>query len=1044
MQNKGFVRFIAIALILICCYYLSFSFVTNHYNKKALAHANNDSELYYNYMDSMANEEVFLGFTLKECRERELNLGLDLKGGMNVTLEVSVADILKTLSGNNEDPTFNQALAKAKERQARSGENFLTIFREEYEKLDKNAQLAAIFSTYDLKDRIRSNTSNEDVIKVLEEEVNAAIANSFNVLRTRIDRFGVVQPNIQALDVEGRILVELPGVKEPERVRKLLQGSANLEFWPTYKYTELVPYLEAADAKYRDITTGGEEKEEVAEDTTAVAEEDAEAEIEKSEDVAEADVTAEEPEAKENVAENTDTSSEALAAKLAGGEEAATGAQGTEADIEKFRAEHPLFAILNPIQNQGPIVGYSLATDTAKVNRALEMKQIKDIFPADVRFRWSVKPIDPTAKQLAFELIAIKLENPRSEKAPLEGSVVTDARSDFDQYTSAAKVSMKMNSEGAKEWARLTKNNIGREVAIVLDNYVYSFPTVHQEITGGSSEISGNFTVEEAKDLANVLKSGKMPAPARIVQEDVVGPSLGEAAIHDGMISFIIAFALVLLYMILYYGVTPGLIADGALILNMFFIFGILASFKAVLTLPGIAGFVFTMGTAVDANVLIYERIREELRAGKNFKKAVSEGYSNALSAIIDANVTTLITGIVLFFFGSGPVKGFATTLIIGIITSVFTAVFLTRLVYERMNAKEKERNFTFTTNITKNWFQNIHYDFIGKRKIGYIISGICLLAAIVSLCTRGMSQGIDFSGGRNYVVRFEKPVDIEEIRTVLLNEFPDCNTNVITMGDENQIRVSTNYEVYSTDETIDALIEDKLFTSLQPWIANGNVTREMFTQRYVVEGNETKMAPMNEEGETFGIQSSQRVGPTVADDIKTAAVWAVILALICIGLYILIRFRNWAYSVGAITALAHDVLFILGIYSIFYSIAGFSMEVDQSFIAAILTVVGYSINDTVVIFDRIRENIKLYPKRDLHNQISESICSTLSRTFSTSLSTFIVLLAIFIFGGETIRGFVFAILLGVIVGTYSTIFIASPLSFELQNWREKRKANKA
>ena len=1039
MQNKGFVRFIAIALVLICLYYLSFSFVTSHYNKKALAYAQDDSEMYYNYMDSMANEEVFLGYTLKECRERELNLGLDLKGGMNVTLEVSVADILKTLSGDNEDPTFNKALANAKARQARSGENFLAIFRQEYEKLDPNAQLAAIFGTYDLKDRINSSSTNEEVIKVLQTEVDAAISNSFNVLRTRIDRFGVVQPNIQALDVEGRILVELPGVKEPERVRKLLQGSANLEFWPTYKYSEIAPYLEKADVKYRDIIAGEEIKpEEAVEDTAAVAE---------GETVAEevAELPAEkETEATEDVAENVDSAAEDLVAQLAGGEEAAEGAEGSEADIEKFRAEHPLLAILNPIQNQGPVVGYSLSTDTAKVNRALAMKQIKDIFPADVRFRWTVKAVDPNAKQLVFQLVAIKLENPRSEKAPLEGSVITDARSDFDQYSASATVSMKMNSEGSKEWARLTKNNVGREVAIVLDNYVYSFPTVNQEITGGNSQITGNFTVEEAKDLANVLKSGKMPAPARIVQEDVVGPSLGEAAIHSGMISFIIAFALVLLYMVLYYGTIPGLIADGALLLNMFFIFGILASFKAVLTLPGIAGFVFTMGTAVDANVLIYERIREELRAGKNFKKAVTEGYSNALSAIIDANVTTLITGIVLFFFGSGPVKGFATTLIVGIITSVFTAVFLTRLVYERMNAKEKERNLAFTTNITKNWFQNIHYDFIGKRKLGYIISGICLLVGIISLCFRGMSQGIDFSGGRNYVVRFEKPVDIETIRETLLKEFPDCNTNVITMGDENQIRISTNYEVYSTDETIDAQIEDKLYNALQPWIANENVTREMFTQRYVIDNEGVKMAPMNEEGETFGIQSSQKVGPTVADDIKTAAVWAIIIALICIGLYILIRFRNWAYSVGAIAALAHDVLFILGVYSIFYSVAGFSMEVDQSFIAAILTVVGYSINDTVVIFDRIRENTKLYPKRDLHTQISESICSTLSRTFSTSLSTFIVLLAIFIFGGETIRGFVFAILLGVIVGTYSTIFIASPLSFELQNWREKRKAMKA
>lgn len=1036
MQNKWFVRFIALALLLICVYYLSFTFVTRSWNNKAVEYAKGDNELYYNFMDSMSGQEVFLGYTLKECRERELNLGLDLKGGMNVTLEVSVSDIVRSLSGNSEDPTFNQAINNAKARQARSGENFLVLFREEFEKLDPNAPLAGIFATYDLKDKISASSTNDDVIKVLQEEVDAAISNSFNVLRSRIDRFGVVQPNIQALDVEGRILVELPGVKEPERVRKLLQGSANLEFWPTYKYAELAQYLQTADAKLKDLnaTTDEAVEDTAAVDTLAVATEALVAENTE----APAEETAAEP-AKAD-------SSEDLAAKLAGGESTATEAAGTsdEADAEKFRQEHPLFAILNPIQNQGPVVGYALAQDTAKVNHVLAMKQIADIFPADARFRWTVKPIDPDAKQLVFQLIAIKLENPRNEKAPLEGGVITDARSDFGEYSAAATVSMTMNSEGAKEWARLTKNNVGREVAIVLDNYVYSFPTVNQEITGGNSQITGNFTVEEAKDLANVLKSGKMPAPARIVQEDVVGPSLGEAAIHDGLISFIIAFILVLIYMIFYYGLIPGLIADAALVVNVVFIFGVLASFKAVLTLPGIAGFVFTLGTAVDANVLIYERIREELRGGKNFKKAVSEGYSNALSAILDANVTTLITGIILFAFGSGPIKGFATTLIIGIITSVFTAVFLTRLIFSHIGNKENAKPITFTTMITKSWFQNIHFDFIGKRKFGYIVSGALILIAIVSLCFRGMEQGIDFSGGRNYVVRFEQPVNIEDLRGTLNEAFPESQVSVITMGSDNQIRVSTNYEVYSTDETIDDQIEEKLFNALRPWINDDNVTKEMFVQRYVKDANGIRLAQMNEENDTFGIQSSQKVGPTVADDIKVSAIWSIILALVCIFIYILIRFRNVGFSAGAITALVHDVLIIIGIYSLFYSVAGFSMEVNQSFIAAMLTVVGYSINDTVVIFDRIRENMQLYPKRDLRTQMSESICSTLSRTFSTSLSTFIVLLAIFIFGGETIRGFVFAILLGVVIGTYSTIFIASPLSFEIQDARRRRKEAKA
>ena len=983
MQNKGFVRLLAAALMLICLFYLSFSVVTNNYDKKAKAYANGDDQEYYNFMDSVGGEKVWLGYTLRECREKEIGLGLDLKGGMNVQLEVSVADVLRALSDYNTNENFNKALQLSRQRQAKSGENFLKIFQEEFEKLDPNARLAGIFSTYDLKDRISSSATNDEVISVLQEEVNSAIDNSFNVLRSRIDRFGVVQPNIQRLDVEGRILVELPGVKEPERVRKLLQGSANLEFWETYKYAEVAPYLEQANAVIRDMNRATEEA-----NTTDVVEE---------------------IKAEEVIAEEITDSVADLAAELTAETET------TEADREEMRREYPLFSVLQPMQNNGPIVGLALASDTAEVNDLLAMKQVAELFPRELRFVWSVKAMDPEAKQPVYELIAIKVTN-RDGRAPLEGDVVTDARADFDQYSAGATVSMKMNAEGSKTWARLTKENIGREVAIVLDGYAYSFPTVNTEITGGSSQITGNFTPEEAKDLANVLKSGKMPAPARIIQEDVVGPSLGEEAIRSGLMSFVIAFALVLLYMIFYYGVIPGLIADAMLLVNIVFLFGILASFRAVLTLPGIAGIIFTLGTAVDANVLIYERIREELKGGKNLKKAIADGYSNAFSAIADANITTLITGIILVYFGTGPIKGFATTLIIGIITSFFTAVFLSRLVYDRIANREKEMKLEFTTAITKNWFQNLSIDFVKARKFGYIFSAVILIIACVSLGFRGLKQGIDFSGGRNYIVRFEQPVSTDDVREVLSNVFVDAQTSVITMGDNNQVRISTNYGNESIDENIDAQIENMLYTSLKPMM-NENVTERMFVERYVVENGEYRASTLDDET-TFGIQSSQKVGPTVADDIKTSAIWSIIFALIAIAFYILVRFRNIAFSLGAVVGLIHDVLFILGIYSIFYSIMPFSLEIDQSFIAAILTVIGYSINDTVVVFDRIRENIGLYPKRALNQLINMSVNSTLSRTFSTSFSTALPLLAMFIFGGETIRGFVFAILLGVIVGT--------------------------
>lgn len=1007
MQNKGFVRFIAIALALVCCYYLSFSFVTSHYDSQAKEVSQGDSKKYYAYLDSIAGEEVWLGSTLKECREKEINLGLDLKGGMNVILEVSVPDILRALSGHSQDPQFTQALANAQARSNASGSDFLSVFEEEFEKIDPNAKLSTIFSTYELRERVQLNSSNADVMKVLNEEVSSAIDNSFQVLRTRIDRFGVVQPNIQRLDAQGRILIELPGIKEPERVRKLLQGSANLEFWTTYNASELMPLFAQANEIVRDING--------------------------VEDVAKTEAAPVAEEKVDTAADDID----ALAASLKNDGEAKTE-EADDARYEEYVRNNPLFAVLHTEGNYGPVVGTVLAADTAKVNAMLGMKQVRDILPRELRLKWTVKPVDEKAKQLAFQLIAIYAPN-LDGRAPLDGSVITEASTDFDQLTNGAVVSMKMNSEGAKTWARLTKDNIGKSIAIVLDDYVYSFPTVNSEITGGNSQISGKFTQEEAKDLANILQSGKMPAPARIVQEDVVGPSLGQTAIHDGLISFVIAFCLVLLYMIFYYGLIPGLIADAALLCNIFFLFGILASFRSVLTLPGIAGIVLTMGMAVDANVLIYERVREELRAGKNLKKAIADGYANALSAIIDANVTTILTGIILALFGTGPIRGFAITLIIGIITSVFTAVFLTRLIYERMAKSDKEYHLEFTTNFTRNWFQNTHFDFVKARKIGYIISGVLMLAAIVSLSTRGLKHGIDFSGGRNYVVRFEQPVNADELRETLEGAFEGSQLSVITMGSDNQIRISTNYAVENSSDSIDDVIETMLYTNLKPYL-NEQVTKEMFVQRYTVEDGVYAASVENSEVTNYGIQSSQKVGPSVADDIKSSAIWSVVFALLGIGLYILLRFRKWTFSVGAVVGLMHDALFILGVYSIFYSIMPFSLEIDQSFIAAILTVIGYSINDTVVVFDRVRENAGLYPKRAFGRTINEALNSTLSRTFSTSLSTFVVLIAIFIFGGETIRGFVFGIMLGVVEGVYSTLFVATPITYELNRLKNKKK----
>ena len=1010
MQNKGLVRILAVCLALVCAFYLSFSLVTSHYDKAAKEYAAGDAAKEYQYLDSIAAKKVWFGYTLKECREKEINLGLDLKGGMNVTMEVSVPDILDALSGHNETPNYKEALALAKQKQKSSGADFVTLFIESYREIDPEGQLASIFSTFELKDKVTLNSTNAEVEKVIREEVDGAIQNSFNVLRTRIDRFGVVQPNIQKLAQPGRILIELPGIKEPERVRKLLQGSANLEFWETYEASELLPMLAQIN---REFAASAPQEAEEAQAEEAQAEEAPKAE---SDDLA-------------DLVENIDADSVAAEADQA-------------AQIAEYKKNNPLFAVLNPSINQagqayrGPVVGTVHYVDTAKVSAMLNSQIAKAVLPRDVRFYWTVKSIDEA--NAYYQLVALKAQ--RDGRASLEGDVITDARADFSQVSAYANVSMSMNAEGAKTWQRITKDNIGKSVAIVLDGFVYSFPTVQNEIAGGNSQITGNFTVEEAKDLANTLKSGKMPAPARIIEESVVGPSLGREAIQSGLWSFALGFILILIYMIFYYGWIPGLIADAALVCNVFLLVGILASFSAVLTLPGIAGIVLTMGMAVDANVLIYERIREELKAGKGMRKAIEDGFKGAITAIVDANVTSFLTGAILAIFGTGPIKGFAVTYMIGIVSSFLTAVFITRLLLEDYAKREDAKELSFTTALMKNFLQNIHFDFVKARKVAYCISGAVVIFAILGLEPHifgKLNLGIDFSGGRNYVVRFDQNIKTDavaaSIEDVLKANNEDGETfavNVITYGnDANQVRISTNYRIHEETAEADEQIEALLYEGCKPFLGE-NITFDDF-----------RSTDSNAE---VGIMSSQKVGPAIADDIKTSAVWAIFAALIVIFLYILLRFRNFAYSVGALTALAHDTVIILGLYAILWKIMPFSMEIDQAFIAAILTVIGYSINDTVVIFDRVREYNGLYPKRDKNVNINDALNNTLSRTFSTSMSTFVVLLAIFVFGGETIRGFVFALLMGVIVGTYSSLFIASPIAYDIQMAQAKRAEKKA
>lgn len=989
MQNKGIVRIFAVALTLVCIFYLSFTVVTSTYNKQAEKYAQGDKMKEFNYLDSLSNKKVWLGYTLKECREKEINLGLDLKGGMNVTLEVSIPDILRSLSDFNQSPTFNQALANATILQnTNSQRDYIDLFVESYNKLDPNAKLATIFSTFELKDRISLSTSNADVVKVLKTEVDGAISNSFNVLRQRIDRFGVVQPNIQKLG-NGRILVELPGIKEPARVRKLLQGSANLEFWETYDFSEIYNNIVDANKVLATMQSAGEISP-IAKDTTA---------------------------AKSIVAASTAKTAKRVSAEDSLKsllEKKATSAPDSVKMMEKSKKENPLFAILQLNANggqvgRGPVIGYVQSKDTAQVDAYFNTKQVREVLPRDLGLRWSVKSIDPKGE--VFQLIAIKITN-RDGRAPLGGDVITDARADFNQGSAYANVSMTMNAEGSKTWARMTKDNIGKSIAIALDGYIYSFPTVNTEITGGSSQITGNFTVEEAKDLANTLKSGKMPAPAHIVQENIVGPSLGQEAINNGLLSFIIAFILVLLYMILYYGIVPGLIADIALLTNVFFLFGVLASFTAVLTLPGIAGIVLTLGMAVDANVLMYERIREEMNKGKTMRNAIDDGIGHALSAIIDSNVTTIITGVILASFGTGPIKGFAVTEIIGVMTSFFTSVFLTRyMLYVYANHKSA-KEISFITGVTKNWFKDTKIDFMGIRKWMYGLSGALILISVISFATRGFSLGIDFSGGRNYVVSFDNAVSTDKIRTMLQNAFDGDMPQVITIGSDNQVRIATKYKITDSSPTIDNEIESKLYDNLKPLLKK-SVTKAEFLKD--------------------NIKSSQKVGPTVADDIKRSAIWSVILAIFGIGLYIFIRFREWGYALGAIVSLAHDAIITLGLFSLFYGLLPFSMEIDQSFIAAILTVIGYSVHDTVINYDRIRENVGLFPKRDRISIINLSVNEMLGRTFSTTATVILTLLSMFIFGGETIRGFIFAMLFGIFIGTYSSVFIASPITVEME-----------
>ena len=1030
MQSKGAIRLVAILIALACFYQLSFTWATRHQEKKAKEYAKTavmaekntpafaaipelnksfylDSLLLAKerfYLDSITAEKVFLGFTFKQVKEKELNLGLDLRGGMNVMLEVKVYDLVSALANHSTNPQFVAAMNQAQANMASSRADFITLFAESWDKVAPGQRLSQIFGTYEMRDKIKPETSNSEVITIIRGEAESAISNSFNVLRNRIDRFGVPQPNIQKMGNTGRILVELPGVKDPERVRKLLQGTASLEFWETYENPEVYQYLVEANNTIKnilaDVTPADTSTLALAADSTKVL------------------AAAAAPDSTKAVSDSAKVAKELLAGVIQ-----TDSLSGNEIAMAK---ENPLFFVLNPSVAQGQLlpgacIGRAHYKDTAKIGYWLRLPQVQSLFPADFRPLWTVKPVDPSG--VIYELVAIKA-NTRDGRAPLDGGVVTDANRSFGSNSAVPEVDMAMNAEGARIWATMTANNVGRQIAIVLDGMVYSYPRVNGEITGGRSNISGQFTIEEADDLANVLKSGKLPAPARIVQDTVVGPSLGSESINAGLISFALAFVLVLIYMALYYN-KAGLVANLALLANVIFLFGALVSFGAVLTLPGIAGIVLTLGMAVDANVIIYERIKEELRAGKGIGLAIADGYKHAYSAIVDGNLTTIITGVILAIFGSGPVQGFATTLVMGIITSLITSIFISRLVFEWMLKKKKK--ITFDNKYTRNFLHNTKIDFVYLRKYAYIFSISVTVIGLAFMFTKGFSYGVDFTGGRTYVIRFDKDVTTENVRTAILNEFKE-GIEVKQFGSANQMKVTTKFMIEDNSPETDQIVDTKVYNAVKGLYA-APISYEEFVS--------TTDNPN-------GIIQSEKVGPTIADDIKRDAVLAIVLALLAIFLYIAARFRNWSWGTGGVVSLIHDAIFTMSFFSIFSGILPFSLDVDSTFIAAILTIIGYSINDSVVIFDRIREYKTLYPKRELSLNINEALNSTLSRTVNTGGTTLVTMIAIAIFGGEVIRGFSVALIIGILIGTYSSIFVGTPIVYDMSKLQEKREKRKA
>ena len=995
MQNKGIVIVTAVLLTLASIFYLSFSAATYYYDSEAAKIK--DPIAQQDYKDSVK----YLGiYSYQKCLETKIGLGLDLKGGMNVILEISVPDVVETLADHKTDVAFTKAMEQARAEEEKSQDDFITLFINAYHKNAPGHKLAEIFATQQLQGKVSPQSSDSEVEKALRTEVAAAIDNSFNVVRTRIDKFGVVQPNIQKLEgQEGRIMVEMPGISEPERMRKLLQGSANLEFWETYNAQEIIPYLVQLDSQ---LANGGEE--DTKADTTAAAKADTTAAVKEA------------PKSKFQIKKDT---------------KKADVKATPEAQLAEAKKQHPLLAMLQTTNgNSLALVGYASVRDTAAINKLIYSKLAKQVLPSDVKLLWGAKPADGLSVKNIFELYALKVTT-TTGRAPLEGDVITDAKDQFDQVTGQPQVSMSMNTDGARRWAALTKANIDKAIAIVLDGVVYSAPRVNGEITGGQSSITGSFTIEDTKDLANTLKSGRMPAPARIVQEEVVGPTLGAQSIQQGVISFVIAFIVLMVYMVLMYSFVPGMLANCALLVNLFFTLGILTSFQAALTMSGIAGMVLSLGTAVDANVLIYERTKEELKAGKGIKEAVAAGYSNAFSAIFDSNFTSLLTGIILYAFGTGPIRGFATTWMIGIVCSFFSAVYLTRLVWEKKLSKDKWLKETFTTPFSRNLMQGTKYKFMAMYKKTFTVAIAAVVIFIVSFFVRRLAQSIDFTGGRNYVVQFEKSVQPEDVRGIIAEAFPDCTTGALSLGTDNKtIRISTNYKIESNNPAVDDEAETILYNALKKANLVSQKSVEDFKNPDIRQGG--------------SIISSSKVGPSVAKDITNGAIISVIIALAAIFLYILVRFRNIAFSIGSTVALALDALVVIGLFSLLQGVLPFSLEVDQTFIGAILTVIGYSINDKVVVFDRIRENLHLHPKQDIQKVFNDSINQTLARTINTSLSTLIVLLCILFLGGKSIQPFAFAMTLGVVFGTLSSIFIASPIAYLVMGRKIKEEVAEA